>query len=117
MFLHTFEGGPEKILLHFELDGDALAGADILLASYNIHGWSGDAYVLFRRDGQLFEVFGSHCSCHGLAGQWDPQETSLPALSARADLYARALADDEEEGNDDGCRTEFIAIVRGLYDS
>ena len=48
----------------------------ILLAAYYDEDYEGDAYVLFERGGKLWEVHGSHCSCNGLEGQWDPEETS-----------------------------------------
>lgn len=54
---------------------------NILLAYYDIDGYEGQAFVLFRDlDNNLFTVEGSHCSCYGLEGQWDPVETSLEAL-------------------------------------
>lgn len=58
-------------------------GAEVLFASYGTDNYSGDAFVLFRRDGKLFEVNGSHCSCYGLEGQWDPEETTVAALRHR----------------------------------
>jgi len=60
----------------FEADANALDGAQVLVAAYSYESYSGDAYVLFRRDGKLFEVRGGHCSCHGLEGQWEPEETT-----------------------------------------
>jgi len=57
---------------------------NILLASY-VGGWEGYAFVLFERNGQLYEVNGSHCSCYGLEGQWSPEETSVEALQHRMD--------------------------------
>lgn len=62
-----------------ELGGDI----DILVASYEIDGYEGHAFVLFRQDGKLFEVNGSHCSCYGLEDQWAPEETSLAAILTR----------------------------------
>ena len=56
---------------------------NILFASYGLDNYSGDAFVLFERDGQLFEVNGSHCSCYGLEGQWSPEDTTLEALEFR----------------------------------
>lgn len=44
---------------------------NILFASYVYEDYSGDAVVLFERDGKLYEVYGSHCSCYGLEGQWE----------------------------------------------
>ena len=58
-------------------------GVDILLASYGTPAYEGYAFVLFRRDGKLFEVNGSHCSCYGLEGQWNPEKTSVEALRFR----------------------------------
>ncbi len=37
----------------------------------------------FRRDGRLYEVNGSHCSCYGLENQWDPESTTVEALRHR----------------------------------
>lgn len=48
-------------------------GVEILFADYTYEDYSGNANVLFARDGELYEVFGSHCSCFGLEGQWEPE--------------------------------------------
>lgn len=55
----------------------------ILYASYEAEGYEGYSYALFERDGKLYEVNGSHCSCHGLEGQWSPEETTWAALAIR----------------------------------
>jgi hypothetical protein len=60
-----------------------LKGAKILLAWYGYGDYDGSAFVLFERDGKLYEVNGGHCSCYGLEGQWDPEETSVEALRYR----------------------------------
>jgi hypothetical protein len=60
-----------------------LGGANILFATYNIDDWEGDAFVLFERNGKLYEVHGSHCSCRGLEGQWKPEVTTVGALIYR----------------------------------
>lgn len=56
---------------------------EILLAWYDTGNYEGQAFVLFRLDGKLFEVNGSHCSCDGLEGQWEPEETNYKALKMR----------------------------------
>ena len=58
----------------------ALDGATVLYACYDRGGYDGRAIVIFERDGQLYEVFGSHCSCHGLEGQWEPGEVTRESL-------------------------------------
>lgn len=58
-------------------------GIEVLLASYTYESYEGDAFVLFRKDGKLFEVNGGHCSCYGLEGQWEPEETTIEAIEHR----------------------------------
>lgn len=60
-----------------------LKEAEILLASYGGRAYEGDALVIFSLDGKLYEVHGGHCSCNGLEGQWDPEETSVQAIAFR----------------------------------
>jgi hypothetical protein len=60
-----------------------LSGIHILLAAYDIDGYEGSAFVLFEKDGKLYEVNGGHCSCYGLEGQWEPEETSVEGIKLR----------------------------------
>lgn len=62
---------------------DALRGAKILLAWYGYGDFCGSSLVVFEKDGKLFEVNGSHCSCNGLEDQWEPEETNWESLSMR----------------------------------
>lgn len=81
-------------------------GVEVLYAWYE-YADSGDAFVLFRKDGKLYEVHGSHCSCYGLEGQWDPEETTAAALLARPHITGW----DAEESD----QTKAIkALVAGL---
>lgn len=69
-----------------EIDDDMkneMENCKILLAWYGYGDYDGSAFVLFERDGQLYEVNGGHCSCYGLEGQWDPEKTSVKALRHR----------------------------------
>ncbi|MFM7025186.1 MAG: hypothetical protein ACKOWC_03890 [Limnohabitans sp.] len=58
---------------------------EVLIASYSHGGYEGDAFVLFRKDGKLYEVNAGHCSRYGIEGQWQPEETSVEALRHRLD--------------------------------
>jgi hypothetical protein len=65
--------------------------SEILFASYDTQTYEGRAQVLFARNGSLFEVSGSHCSCFGLEQQWKPGTVSWEALAMRpriTDEYA-----------------------------
>lgn len=61
--------------------------SEVLLAVYIQESYEGAAFVLYRRNGVLYEVNGSHCSCYGLEGQWKPEETSWAALLMRNKDY------------------------------
>ena len=61
----------------------------ILFAEYDIDGYDGgSAVVVFHSNttGKYYEVHGSHCSCYGLEGQWEPEEVQLETLLARCQL-------------------------------
>lgn len=56
---------------------------NILFAFYDIDYYEGSAYVLFEEDGKLYEVFGGHCSCYGLEGQWGTTEVTFDMFKLR----------------------------------
>lgn len=99
----------------FGITEEQLQGVEILLASYSYEDYSGSAFVLFRKDGKLFEVNGSHCSCYGLSerdymgnsteSQWDPEETSKEALLKRLDSQSYTF-----DGFADVARQVFDAL-------
>jgi hypothetical protein len=73
----------EDLARQFNIDLKELDGATIIFALYEQPSYEGYALVLFERDGKLYEVNGSHCSCYGLEGQWSPEETSVEELMHR----------------------------------
>jgi len=114
MFLHNWkEGGVKQLLSDFNVGPEVLEGATILLAEYNNFEGSGTAFVLFGRDGKLWEVNASHCSCFGLEGpgcyrgttetKWDPEETTPEALLHR--IHSTDF---------DDCRTELLQVIEEL---
>lgn len=56
----------------------------ILVACYETENWEGSAMVIFEQEGSLFLVEGSHCSCYGLEGQWNPTEITVDYVNYRA---------------------------------
>lgn len=84
MFLHNW-CKLEDVLTDFAIFEKDVEGCEILLASYGYGDYSGDAFVLFRKNTTLYEVNGSHCSCRGLEGQWEPEKTTKEALLYRLD--------------------------------
>jgi len=49
----------------------------VIFASYEYEFYQGDADVVFIKNGNLYWVNGSHCSCHGLEDQWEPVHIEL----------------------------------------
>jgi hypothetical protein len=81
-FLTNFSS-VEDIIEQFDAPKNALTDAKIYLAWYGYGDYCGYSLVVFEKDGKLWEVNGSHCSCSGLEGQWEPEETSWDALNMR----------------------------------
>lgn len=75
-------GDNDAIEKEFACKG-ALDGATVRFASYSYEDYSGDAIVIFERDGSLWEARGSHCSCNGLEDQWAPTPVTWAAIAMR----------------------------------
>lgn len=74
------EGDIEDVASSFDVHMSELEGVTIIHADYTYEDYSGSAYVLYEQNGKYYEVHGSHCSCMGLEGQWDPEECTLVEL-------------------------------------
>lgn len=64
----------DDVFNEFAVPEDEREDVNILYARYVYENYEGDAYVLFAKNGYLYEVFGGHCSCYGLEGQWEPEK-------------------------------------------
>lgn len=106
IYLHDWaESKLEGLKKDFEISDADLDGANILLASYTYADYSGSAFVLFARDGKFYEAGGSHCSCYGLEGQWNPEEADLTELRHRVT---------EGTFGDSEYRAELLALLNDL---
>ena len=81
MYYGWFDGQDDMVNA-FKVGPDALHGCEVLFAAYD-GDYDGEALVVYRQDGVLYEVNGSHCSCYGLEDQWEPEEASVAALRHR----------------------------------
>jgi hypothetical protein len=82
MFLDMFDD-QQDVFNQFNASPEEVEGVQVLFAAYTYEDYSGYAFVLFLKDGKLYEVHGSHCSCYGLEDQWDPEETTEEAVLYR----------------------------------
>lgn len=91
VYFDLFEN-KEDVVREFQINSEQLEGVEILYACYSYEDYSGDTHVIFRKDGKLYEVNGGHCSCNGLEGQWEPEETTVAALLFRPNVAEDAKA-------------------------
>ncbi len=82
MFYGDFQD-KNDLCSRFGINDSVLKGCKILYAQYDCVDYDGKALVVFRKNRKLYEVNGSHCSCYGLEGQWEPELTSVRALRHR----------------------------------
>lgn len=76
----------QHLITEYDATSEMLQGAVFLIAYESVGSWGCDSssFFLFKQKGKLYEVHGSHCSCYGFEGQWEPEETSVVALKERA---------------------------------
>lgn len=80
MFIENFKD-TQDMADNFQVPIETFKDLNILIAWYGYGSYCGSTFVLYEKDGKLYEVNASHCSCNGLEEQWRPEETSWEALS------------------------------------
>jgi len=89
----------EYIISAFEAPKDSLDGCQLIYALYETGSWEGSAEVLYKKDDLFYYVSGSHCSCNGLEGQWEPEEVSREWVITTFDPDKKNLSDTERTRN------------------
>jgi hypothetical protein len=79
----------EEVLHDFNVGKAAVEGYKVIVACYNTGSYEGDAFVLLKKGRKYYEVNASHCSCYGLEGQFDFEETEPLALKKRCEAEYR----------------------------
>lgn len=81
---HHFQEEPSKyIALSKVFETSKVLDYEIICAIEESETYSARCYLLVRKDGKLFEVEASHCSCHGYEDLWEPKEVSEKYLQNR----------------------------------
>jgi len=99
----------EDVMDAFRIDAKEFQEMTIIAAGYDCESYEGSAMVVFRKEGKLYEVHGSHCSCNGLDDQWSPEETTYEALIDRLNKTKEYMV------NKLGAEFE-LALRKGLLD-
>lgn len=81
---------------------DDLSSCNFLIAYESVGSWGCDSssFYLFEKEGKLYEVHGSHCSCYGFEEQWEPEETSLEYLKSDKFYFSKGGYDEDDEKHD-----------------
>lgn len=75
---------------------------EVLFAGYDVDGYDGSAFLLYREGDRYYTREGSHCSCYGLeTAMSEAEEYDLPTLVAvlerRDDRYYDPLCKDRKK--------------------
>lgn len=96
------ETGWNRVVAEFAITGSETVEPDAVFATYERPPYEGYALVAYRRGDKAYLVEGSHCSCFGLEGQWEPTEYAnvgelMECLRKRGSMtYPSATADEIE---------------------
>lgn len=75
----------DDLLSNYSIEEKDLNDCEVLFAYYSYECYEGTSFVVLvdEENKKFYEVNGSHCSCYGLEGQWEMEETTLEALVKR----------------------------------
>lgn len=99
----------DEVAKIFDEDISSFEGVKIIFAAFTGDTYEGKAFVLFERNGKLYEVNGSHCSCFGFEDQWDPEEASIAELRHR--MEEGELGEDHACGDYDNFADELREVL------
>ena len=91
----------EHIASAYRISVSDLGGVEVLIGYESVGSWGCDSsnWFLFRKNGELFENHGSHCSCYGFEDQWSPESTSAAYLLSDKFYLSTGGYDDAEVSN------------------
>ena len=107
------------IIGEYEADSNVVNDLEVLIGYESVGSWGCDSssfFLLKDKDGKLYEVHGSHCSCYGFEGQFDLEETTIEALKFRINesynhsVFSAGGYDSEEDINIQSVN-DYIALM------
>jgi hypothetical protein len=70
----------DDVCEHYEINREDLNKYNVVYCYYLYENWTGNSELLLEKDGKLFVVSASHCSCYGLERQFEPEEISVKEI-------------------------------------
>jgi len=108
LFLEDLSGMSEQeviehIINGYEADEAEIDKFHILIAYESVGSWGCDSSSFFllkdKTTGELYENHGSHCSCYGFEGQFEPEPTTIEYLKSEHFYFSCGGYDDSEDAN------------------
>ena len=91
------------IISSYEAEPSEIDRFHVLIAYESVGSWGCDSSSWFllrdKASGALFENHGSHCSCYGFEGQWEPEPTTIEYLKSDRFSFSTGGYDNNEESN------------------
>ena len=111
----TQEGVYKHISASYEVPIKEVRKYEVLIAYESVGSWGCDSSSWFllrnKEDGKLYETHGSHCSCYGFEGQFEPEETTVEYLQSPNFYFSCGGYDDNIDSNQ-GKVTAYIAEMK-----
>ena len=87
----------------------------ILIAYESVGSWGCDSNSWFllqdRKTNKLYETHGSHCSCYGFEGQFEPEETTLEYLNSDKFYFSTGGYDNDDAANKAAVKEYLKSLV------
>lgn len=91
---------------------------DVLVAYEHVGSWGCDSssYFLMRdkKSGEYKDFTGSHCSCFGFKGQYEPEDTSLEYIASDKFSFYGGGYDEDSEKHKQMIRDFAIALLTDM---
>jgi hypothetical protein len=103
---HSEKSIKEHLINYYTAKKEDIERYEIIVAYESVgdYGCDSSSFFLLKDivSGKLYEVHGSHCSCHGFENQFNPEETDIYYLKSEKFSFSLgghdSLGYDEEEG-------------------
>ena len=85
----------------------------ILYEHYQYEDYSGYGHVIGydKEKDSFFEIYGSHCSCYGLEGQWEPEYTTIEEMLAHTAKRIESAKERDWHYSEDGELEQLKAFL------
>ena len=104
----------QHISSSYEYPLEKLENYDILVAYESVGSWGCDSSSWFlikdKTDGELYETHGSHCSCYGFEGQFEPEHTTVEYLQSDKFYFCCGGYDDNEASNSQAVKDYLMSL-------